>query len=118
MKANRLLLALAVLNIVVMIASTSVVASIVMSNNYKALGQEAKARMQEPEAIALLAAAIGLFGSTIAAGIALKGVATAGFAAMVENPETKTWMLIMGGLAEGIAVYGLLLAILIYSKIP
>ncbi len=117
MKANRFLLALAVLNIIVIIASTSVVASIALSSSHNTLGQEAKAGITEPEALALIAAALGLIGSTVAAGIALKGVATAGFAAMVENPETKTWMLIMGGLAEGIAVYGLLLAILIYSKI-
>jgi len=116
MKTSKIALALAVLNIVVMIASVSVVASIVASNT-NTLGQEAAKQLTMADAVALVGAAIGLLGSTLAAGIALRGVATAGFAAMVENPETKTWMLIMGGLAEGIAVYGLLLAILILGKI-
>ncbi len=120
MKVSKLIVAIAVLNIIVMIASASVVASIALSTSHRnTLNQEAgPTRITNAEAIALVAAAIGLFGSTIAAGIALKGVATAGLAAMIESPEAKTWMLIMGGLAEGIAVYGLLLAILIYSKIP
>jgi len=71
----------------------------------------------QPEAIAIIAAAIAVVGSTIASGIALKSVATAGFAAYVERPDVKTWLLILGGLAEGIAIYGLLLAILILGKI-
>ncbi len=116
MKVSRLALALAVLNIVVMIASVSVIATVYLPRQ-NALSQEAPKQLTMAGAIALVGAAIGLLGSTIGAGIALKGVATAGFAAMVESPETKTWMLIMGGLAEGIAVYGLLLAILILGRV-
>ncbi len=67
--------------------------------------------------IALIGAAIAVAGSTLAAGIALSAVAKAGFAAYVERPEVATWLLILGGLAEGIAIYGLLVAIMILGKI-
>ncbi len=67
--------------------------------------------------IATIAAGIAVTGSCIGAGIALRSVASAGFAASVEKPELKSWMFIMGGLAEGIAIYGLLIAILILGKI-
>ena len=62
-------------------------------------------------------AAMAVAGSCIGAGIALSAVASAGFAASVERPELKSYMLMLGGLAEGIAIYGLLIAILIIGKI-
>jgi len=68
-------------------------------------------------ALALFAASLSVVGSTIAAGWALRSVASAGFAAAAEKPEVATWMLIMGGLAEGIAIYGLLVAILIITRL-
>lgn len=64
-----------------------------------------------------LAAGIAVAGSTIASGIALGNVASAGFAASVERPEVTSYLLILGGLAEGIAIYGLLVAILLLGKI-
>ena len=68
-------------------------------------------------ALALFAASLSVVGSTFAAGWALRSVASAGFAAAAEKPEVATWMLIMGGLAEGIAIYGLLVAILIITRL-
>jgi V/A-type H+-transporting ATPase subunit K len=68
-------------------------------------------------ALALFAASLSVVGSTLAAGWALRSVASAGFAAAAEKPEVATWMLIMGGLAEGIAIYGLLVAILIITRL-
>jgi len=70
-----------------------------------------------PTAIALLAASLAVAASTIAAAIALKAVASAGFAASAERPQLTTWLLIMGGLAEGIAIYGLLIALLILFRV-
>jgi len=64
-----------------------------------------------------LSASISVTGSCMAAGIALRSVASSGFAAAVEKPELKSYMFIIGGLAEGIAIYGLLIAIMILGKI-
>ncbi|MEZ0345462.1 MAG: ATP synthase subunit C [Infirmifilum sp.] len=118
MKSRKALLILLAINIAMLIASISVLAS-ATTKAFQPLtpSQETVKKIDLPAAIALLAGAIAVAGSTIASGIALRGVATAGFAAAAEKPELTTWMLIMGGLAEGIAVYGLLLGILILGKI-
>lgn len=111
-------LLIVLLNIAIIITSASLVmarlSSISLSENF---AEEVTQAFTTADAIALIAAAASIIGSTIAAGVALKAVATAGFAACVERPELRTWMLLFGGLAEGIAIYGLLVAILILGKI-
>jgi len=67
--------------------------------------------------LASIGAAISVASSCIAAGLALRSVASAGFAASAEKPELRSYMIIIGGLAEGIAIYGLLIAMMILSKI-
>lgn len=68
--------------------------------------------------IGLLSAGIAVAGSCLGAGIAIYGAASAGAAAMAERPETSVWILILAGLGEGVAIYGLLIAILILGKLP
>uniref|UniRef100_A0A7C4B8T7 V-ATPase proteolipid subunit C-like domain-containing protein n=1 Tax=Thermofilum pendens TaxID=2269 RepID=A0A7C4B8T7_THEPE len=53
----------------------------------------------------------------MASSLALREIARAGFAASAEKPELAVWIVVMGGLAEGIAIYGLLVAIIILGKI-
>jgi len=64
-----------------------------------------------------LCAALAVIASTTASAMALRIVASAGFAASAERPELSSYLLILGGLAEGIAIYGLLVAILLIGKI-
>ncbi|HVO85907.1 MAG TPA: ATP synthase subunit C [Candidatus Eisenbacteria bacterium] len=66
----------------------------------------------------LLSAAIAVAGSCLGAGIAIYGAASAGAAAIAERPESSIWVLILAGLGEGVAIYGLLIAIIILSKLP
>jgi V/A-type H+-transporting ATPase subunit K len=68
--------------------------------------------------IGLLGAGVAVAGSCVGAGIAISGAASAGIAAIVERPEASVWVLILAGLGEGVAVYGLLIAILILGKLP
>ena len=68
--------------------------------------------------VGLLAAGVAVAGSCLGAGIAIYGAASAGAAAMAERPETSVWILILAGLGEGVAIYGLLIAILILGKLP
>ncbi len=58
--------------------------------------------------------AVGLAG--IGAGLAINGATSSGLAAMVERPELTTWVLVFAGLGEGIAIYGLVVAILILGR--
>jgi V/A-type H+-transporting ATPase subunit K len=55
--------------------------------------------------------------STIAAGIAVGPIGAASLAALAEKPEILGRTLIYLGLAEGIAIYGLVMSILLLDKI-
>jgi V/A-type H+-transporting ATPase subunit K len=68
--------------------------------------------------LSLMAAAVAVAGSCLGAGIAISGAASAGAAAIAERPEASIWVLILAGLGEGVAIYGLLIAILIIGKLP
>ncbi|WP_460025670.1 ATP synthase subunit C [Infirmifilum sp. SLHALR2] len=117
MKSKKIALVLLAVNMAVLIASISVLASASTKILQPGLPAQEARPLDLPAALAMLASALAVIGSTIASGIALRSVATAGFAAAAEKPELSTWILIMGGLAEGIAIYGLLVAILILGKI-
>jgi len=68
---------------------------------------------EEGAGLKYIGAALAVLGSTIGAGIGLYGVAIGGSALLAENPNAFTQVLILGGLAEGVAVYGLLVAFMI-----
>ncbi len=68
--------------------------------------------------LGLVAAGIAVGASCLGAGLAIYGAASAGAAAIAERPETSVWVLILAGLGEGVAIYGLLIAILILGKLP
>lgn len=61
------------------------------------------------------ALAVGL--GSIAAGIAVAYVGAAAIGAISEKPEVTGKVLIFVGLAEGIAIYGLIIAIMILGKV-
>jgi V/A-type H+-transporting ATPase subunit K len=64
-----------------------------------------------------LAAAISTGLSALGAGIAVSNVGSAAIGAMAEKPEILGRTLIVIGLAEGIAIYGLIVSILILNQI-
>jgi V/A-type H+-transporting ATPase subunit K len=66
-------------------------------------------------AFASAAAAVAL--SAIAAGYAVAQVGSAAIGALAEKPELFGRVLILVGLAEGIAIYGLIVAVLIFNRI-
>jgi V/A-type H+-transporting ATPase subunit K len=65
---------------------------------------------------ALIGAAIAVAGSTIGAGIAVAYVGAAALAVMSERPELFGRSMVIVGLAEGIAIYGLIIAIILIGK--
>ena len=66
--------------------------------------------------MALLAAAIAVAGSTIGAAIAVAYTGAAALAAMSERPELFGRAMVIVGLAEGIAIYGLIIAIILIGR--
>lgn len=65
---------------------------------------------------ALIGAAISVAGSTIGAGIAVAYTGAAALAAMSERPELFGRAMVVVGLAEGIAIYGLIIGIILVGK--
>ncbi len=68
-------------------------------------------------AIGYFAAAFSVGISCIGAGIAVSHVGSAAMGALSEKPELTGRALIFVGLAEGIAIYGLIVAIMILGKL-
>jgi V/A-type H+-transporting ATPase subunit K len=64
-----------------------------------------------------IAAAISTGLSALGAGVAVSNVGSAAIGAMAEKPEILGRTLIVIGLAEGIAIYGLIVSILILNQI-
>ena len=67
--------------------------------------------------VGLIAAALAIGLSSIGSGIAVAVVASSAVSAVSENPSLLGKTVIFAGLAEGIAIYGLIIAIMILSKI-
>ena len=65
----------------------------------------------------LAAAAAATAFSSLAAGYAVAKVGTAAVGALAEKPELMARLLIFVGLAEGIAIYGLIVSILILNRL-
>jgi V/A-type H+/Na+-transporting ATPase subunit K len=65
---------------------------------------------------AFLGAAIAVAGSTIGAGIAVAYAGAAALAAMSERPEVFGRAMVIVGLAEGIAIYGLIIGVILIGK--
>jgi V/A-type H+-transporting ATPase subunit K len=62
-----------------------------------------------------LAAAIATGASSIGAGIAVSSVGAAAVGVLAEKPELFGRVLVLVGLAEGIAIYGLIISIMILN---
>jgi V/A-type H+-transporting ATPase subunit K len=69
------------------------------------------------QGVAYIAAALAVGLSTIAGGIAVGLVGAAAMGAIGEKPEISAKALIFLGLAEGIAIYGLIIAIMILGRV-
>ena len=65
---------------------------------------------------AFLGAAIAVAGSSLGAALAVAYTGSAALAAVSERPELFGRALVVVGLAEGIAIYGLIVAIILIGK--
>jgi V/A-type H+/Na+-transporting ATPase subunit K len=65
---------------------------------------------------ALLGAAVAVAGSSLGAAIAVAYTGAAALAAMSERPELFGRAMVIVGLAEGIAIYGLIVAVILIGR--
>lgn len=81
--------------------------------------EPATARLLDPGIVqwGYLAAALATGLSSLGAGFAVASVGSAAIGAVTEKPELLGRTLIFVGLAEGIAIYGLIVSILILNRL-
>ena len=114
MQSNRLVKFIAVSGIIV------AAASLLLWFTPLALAEGTVSGTQlSPEVLkwGFLAAALATGLSALGAGYAVAAVGSAAIGAMAEKPELLGRVLIMVGLAEGIAIYGLIISILILNEL-
>lgn len=82
--------------------------------------QEAAQRAADPSVLqwGYAAAATATAVSSIAAAFAVARVGSAAVGAIAEKPELFGRMVVLVGLAEGIAIYGLIVSILLLNQLP
>jgi V/A-type H+-transporting ATPase subunit K len=66
---------------------------------------------------AFLAAGLSISVSVLGAGIALSRIGAAAMAALAEKPEIMGSAIVFAGLAEGLSIWGLIVAVLILIKV-
>ena len=109
----------------VQVTSTPAVSNEAMAGtteNMSSSNQENNASKEEnntsnSSGLGLIAAALAIGLSAIGSGIAVAVVASSAVGAISENPSLLGKTVIFAGLAEGIAIYGLIIAIMIISKV-
>ncbi|MGD9388588.1 MAG: ATP synthase subunit C [Gammaproteobacteria bacterium] len=115
------------LGMYLVVAMTAIVVGLVATATYLFISsglagaQEAEAIIAiDPEIMTwgFIAAAASAGLSAAAAGYAVAQVGSAAVGALAEKPELMGRVLVIVGLAEGVAIYGLIVAILILGKIP
>ncbi|MER6631217.1 ATP synthase subunit C [Streptomyces sp. NPDC000987] len=79
-------------------------------------GATAAAQSSGSGSAALIGAAIAVAGASIGAAVAVAYTGAAALAALSERPELFGRAMVIVGLAEGIAIYGLVVAILLIGK--
>jgi V/A-type H+-transporting ATPase subunit K len=70
-----------------------------------------------PAGLAFLAAGLSISVSVLGAGIALSRIGAAAMAALAEKPEIMGSAIVFAGLAEGLSIWGLIVAVLILIKV-
>jgi V/A-type H+-transporting ATPase subunit K len=106
---------LLVLNGVILLGALGLLAALLLGFAEPAHAQADAAAGSDPRA-ALFGAAIAVAGSTIGAGIAVSYTGSAALAAISEKPEMFGRAMVIVGLAEGIAIYGLVIAIILIGR--
>lgn len=105
----------------VIVAATGIGLLVLGAQDVMAQGEATGGKASEISiglALALIGIGIPTAAATIAAGIAVSAVGAASLAVIAERPELFGRTLVYLGLAEGIAIYGLVVTILLLGKIP
>jgi V/A-type H+-transporting ATPase subunit K len=106
---------LVALNAVLALGSAALLGALLFGLVDPAHAADAARPGHDPRA-ALIGAAIAVAGSTLGAAIAVAYTGAAALAAISEKPEMFGRAMVIVGLAEGIAIYGVVIAIMLIGK--
>lgn len=108
---------LAVVTVVVAFAALALLVGLLLGAVEPAAAQDgAAAQGSDATWAAWLGAAIAVAGSAIGAAIAVAYTGAAALAAISEKPEIFGRAMVIVGLAEGIAIYGLVIAVILIGR--
>lgn len=113
MRGGRLVTSMLIFNLVVVAVA---VAILVWTGSSLAEPNGVPAATGQLGPWGVMAAAIAVGMGSLGAAIAVAAVGSAAMGAMSEKPELGGRALIFLGLAEGIAIYGLIIAVMILAK--
>jgi V/A-type H+/Na+-transporting ATPase subunit K len=99
-----------------MLASGTLIALVLMLAGVVDPAQAATTAAKPGAGDAFIGAGIAVAGSTLGAGVAVSYTGSAALAAIAEKPEMLGRSLVIVGLAEGIAIYGLIVAVILIGK--
>jgi len=105
------------LRVNVTIALAALMALVLMLAGVVDPAQAATSSASRSSGDAFIGAGIAVAGSTLGAGLAVSYTGSAALAAIAEKPEILGRALVIVGLAEGIAIYGLIIAIILIGKV-
>jgi len=96
-----------------------VIGALLMLTPINLFGQESVTTQSSvsSEGWAFLAASLSISVSVLGAGIALSKIGAAAMAALAEKPEIMGSAIVFAGLAEGLSIWGLIVAVLILMKV-
>jgi V/A-type H+/Na+-transporting ATPase subunit K len=105
--------------LVVLTSITAVVTTVALLLAAPALAAEGASAAVDPGVLrwGFASAAVSAGLAALGAGYAVAQVGTAALGALAEKPELFGRVLVMVGLAEGIAIYGLIVSILILNRL-
>lgn len=112
--ARRTIQGLSVVNLVIALAVIGfAIAGLILPGSVQAGVNQQANQQPERNPMAYIAAAIAVSIGAIGAGYAVANVGSAAVGAIAEKPEVFGRALIFVGLAEGVAIYGLIIAFII-----
>jgi V/A-type H+/Na+-transporting ATPase subunit K len=107
---------LVAVNLVLALAALGVLTALLFGAVEPAQAQAETAQTADATWAAWLGASIAVAGSAIGAAIAVAYTGAAALAAISEKPEIFGRAMVIVGLAEGIAIYGLVIAIILIGR--
>ncbi|WP_431961441.1 ATP synthase subunit C [Actinacidiphila sp. bgisy160] len=115
-RGRAVLRVITVMNLLLLAGAVALVAVALTDTPAAASGTQTAVASSGSNTAALIGAAIAVAGASIGAAIAVAYTGAAALAALSERPELFGRAVVVVGLAEGIAIYGLVVAILLIGK--